>query len=179
MPSQCDLEMIDSCLTCNLRASRVFCDLPAKPVHAFEGIKSTVVYSKGATLFLQGQSPRSIFVLCTGGVKLLASSDHGRPLVMRIAEAGEILGLSATLSGKPYEASAEALDKCQTNFVGREQFLEFLGEHGGACLRVALHLSDNYNTAFEQIRSLGPTKSAGVGREWFSESYAVNPGAAS
>jgi CRP/FNR family cyclic AMP-dependent transcriptional regulator len=71
-----------------------------------------------------------------------------------------VLGLSATLSGKPYELTAETIDPCQINFVKREDFLRFLKEHSEACLRVAEQLSDKYNAACREIRSLGLSHSA-------------------
>ena len=111
-------------------------------------------------LFVEGQSPRGIFVLCKGRVKLSICSTDGKTLILKIAEPGEVLGLSASVSGKPYELTAETADPCQVNFVKREDFVRFLREHSDACLRVAEQLSDKYNTACREIRSLGLSHSA-------------------
>lgn len=154
------LEIVESCLNCKLRADLLFCDLPAQALEAFEAIKYTTVYPKGAMLFVEGQSPRGVFVLCAGRAKLTTGSSDGKTLITQIAESGEVLGLSASVSGKPYEVTAETLVPCQINFVKREDFLRFLSEHGSACLRVAEHLSNNYHTAFEQVRLLGLSQSA-------------------
>ncbi len=154
------LDIIESCFNCKLREERLFCDLPADALQAFEGIKYTTVYPKDAMLFVEGQSPRGVFVLCTGRAKLSTGSSDGKVLITQIAEPGEVLGLSATVSGKPYEVTAETLAPCQINFVKREDFLRFLSEHGAACLRVAQHLSNNYHTAYEQARLLGLSQSA-------------------
>jgi CRP/FNR family transcriptional regulator, cyclic AMP receptor protein len=155
------LEITDNCLQCRARFNRLFCDLSPKALLAFQTIKSTTVYPKGAVLFIEGQSPRGVYVLCSGRAKLSASSSEGKTLIMRVADAGEVLGLSATVSGKPYDASAEVMEAAQVNFVGRDDFLRFLGQHGDACLRVAQHLSNNYHLACEQIRSLGLSHSVG------------------
>lgn len=149
------LEIQDNCLQCTARFNRLFCDLSPKTLQAFQSIKSTTIYPRGAMLFVEGQSPRGVYILCSGRAKLSTSSSEGKTLIMRVADPGEVLGLSATVSGKPYDASAEVLDPCQINFVGREEFLRFLSQHGDACLRVAQHLSNNYHIACEQIRSLG------------------------
>ncbi|MGA2459754.1 MAG: cyclic nucleotide-binding domain-containing protein, partial [Terriglobales bacterium] len=77
-------------------------------------------------LFVEGQLPRGVFVLCKGSVKLAISSPSGRTVMVKLAEPGEVLGLSATLSGKPYEVTAETIDPCQVNFVKRDDFLRFL-----------------------------------------------------
>ncbi len=155
------LDIIENCLTCKMRAEHIFCDLPAAALQSFENIKYATAYPKGAVLFVEGQSPRGIFVLCKGRVKLSICSTDGKTLILKIAEPGEVLGLSASVSGKPYELTAETADPCQVNFVKREDFLRFLREHSDACLRVAEQLSDKYNSACREIRSLGLSHSAG------------------
>jgi CRP/FNR family transcriptional regulator, cyclic AMP receptor protein len=154
------LDIIESCLGCKMRADHIFCDLPTTALQAFEQMKYATAYPKGAVLFVEGQAPRGIFVLCKGRVKLSICSTDGKTLILKIAEAGEVLGLSATLSGKPYELTAETIDPCQINFVKREDFMRFLRDHSEACLRVAEQLSDKYNAACREIRSLGLSHSA-------------------
>ena len=144
-----------------MRAEHIFCDLPPAALQSFESIKYATAYPKGAVLFVEGQTPRGIFVLCKGRVKLSICSTDGKTLILKIAEPGEVLGLSATVSGKTYELTAETVDPCQVNFVKREDFLRFLKEHSDACLRVAEQLSEKYNSACREIRSLGLSHSAG------------------
>lgn len=169
------LDIIESCLACRMRAEHIFCDLPPTALQSFEVIKYATAYPKGAVLFVEGQTPRGIFVLCKGRVKLSICSTDGKTLILKIAEPGEVLGLSASVSGKPYELTAETVDPCQVNFVKREDFTRFLKEHSDACLRVAEQLSDKYNTACREIRSLGLSHSAGeklakLLLEWSSKS---------
>src|SRR6185437_5224375 len=114
---------------------------------AFEKIKYSSAVPPGAVLFVEGQAPRGMYVLCKGRVKLSTTSREGKTLILRIAEPGEVLGLHATVSGKPYELTAETLQASQLNFVKREDFLHFL--------RAAQHLSQNCQSAYEMIRSLG------------------------
>jgi CRP/FNR family transcriptional regulator len=160
MHSPYGLDIIDNCAACKLRSEGLFCDLSPDVLKAFEELKYATVLPKGAMLFVEGQSPRGIFLLCTGRAKLSTCSSDGKSLITQIAEPGELLGLSAVISGRPYEVTAETLHPCQVNFIKREDFLRFLSEHGEACLRVAQHLSNNYHTAYEQVRSLGLSHSA-------------------
>ena len=100
MLSPYGMEIVESCLTCKLRTDRIFCDLPAAALQAFENIKYATAYPPGAVLFVEGQMPRGIFVLCKGSVKLSINSPSGRTMIVKLAEPGEVLGLSATISGK-------------------------------------------------------------------------------
>jgi len=155
------LDIVENCLSCKMRAEHSFCDLPPAALQNFEAIKYCTTYPKGAILFVEGQEPRGIFVLCTGRVKLSICDREGKTLIVKIAESGEVLGLSSTIGGKPYELTAETVAPCQVNFVRREDFLSLLKEHSDVCLRVAVQLSHKYNTACHDIRSLGLAHSAG------------------
>src|SRR5512146_3116251 len=99
-----------SCFRCELRPDRVFCDLPADALHAFDGIKSVSAYPRGTQIFNEGRQPRGIFLLCDGRAKLSVCSEDGKRLMLRIAGPGEVLGLSSTMAGRPYELTAEELE---------------------------------------------------------------------
>ncbi len=154
------LEIIENCLTCPLREDRVFCDLSPGAVGMLASITSAATYPKGAILFVEGQEPRGVFVICNGRVKLSATSADGKSLILRIADPGEVVGLPGTISGKPYEVTAEALEPIQANFIPRDNFLQFLRQHGEVALRVAQLLSNIYHAAYQEVRSLGLSSSS-------------------
>jgi len=160
MVSPYGLSVVESCLTCKSHGNKCFRDLQAATLQAFEAIKYNSSYPPGAVLFVEGQTPRGVFVLCQGRVKLSVCSSDGKTLILRIADPSEVLGLSATVSGKPYELTAETIGPCQVNFIKREDFLRFLHGHSDFSFRVAEQLSDKYNTACHEIRSLGLSHSA-------------------
>ncbi len=160
MLSPYGMEIVESCLTCKMRADRLFCDLPPTALQTFENIKFATAYPQGAVLFVEGQLPRGIFVICKGSVKLSINSPNGRTMIVKLAEPGEVLGLSATVSGKPYEVTAETLGPCQVNFVKRDDFLRFLKEDVEACFKVAEQLGEKYHNACKEVRSLGLSHSA-------------------
>jgi CRP/FNR family cyclic AMP-dependent transcriptional regulator len=144
-----------SCFTCELRPDRVFCDLPADALRSFDEIKQIALVQRGATLFAEGKPARGMFVLCEGRAKLTVCSDTGKRLMLRIAGPGEVLGLSATLSGKPYEVTAEMLDACRVAFVRRKDLLRFLRDHREACMQVVHLLSQDLHAAYDRVRSIG------------------------
>jgi CRP/FNR family transcriptional regulator len=153
------LNILDNCLTCPMREEHLFCNLPVAAVQRLNEIRSTAVYPKSAMLFIEGQQPRGVFVLCTGKAKLSTSSAEGKTVITKISEAGDVLGLSATISNRPYEVTAEMIEPGQANFITRDALLLFLREYGEVALRVAEQLSRNYYAAYEGIRTLGLTNS--------------------
>ncbi len=147
-------EMIDSCQTCKLRKPSFFCHMTSKATKDFDSLRSSATYPAGAMLFLEKQQSRGVFIICEGEVKLTISSSEGKTLILRIAKAGEILGLTAVLGGKPYEVTAETLRPCQIAFVRRDDFVRFVGEHSEVFRAIVRQLSSNYNGACEQLRTV-------------------------
>jgi CRP/FNR family transcriptional regulator len=155
MPSPYNLEVEYNCGECRVRAERLFCNMSEPAVEALDSVKFTGLYPKGSLLFVEGEEPRGIFILCSGRAKLTTSSTEGKTLIVKIAEPGEVLGASATILGKPYEVSAETIEPSQLNFIKRDDFLKYLNTHAEACLHTAQQLSEKYHSAQREIRSLG------------------------
>jgi CRP/FNR family transcriptional regulator len=154
------LEIIENCVTCPHREDRLFCNLAPAAVQRLSSITSAASYPKGATLFVEGQAVRGVFILCAGRVKLSTTSIDGRTLIVRISETGEVLGLPATVTGNPYELTADVIEPTQANFIARADFLSFLREYGEVSLRVAQQLGETYHAAVSEMRSIGLSHSA-------------------
>lgn len=149
-----------SCENCDLQNDRSFCQLPERELSGFEKIKITKACPKGAKLFTEGQPTKGVFMLCKGRVKLSTCSPSGRVMILGIAEAGDILGLSSALNGSDHEATAEVLEPCQINFIETSELLQFLRSNPEACLNAARQLGRSYQKAFRQICSLGLSETA-------------------
>lgn len=154
------LDIIENCLTCKRSVESLFCYLPSQALQAFETIKYPTAYPKGAVLFVEGQAPQGIFVVCQGAVQLSISATDGKTLIVKTTEPGDVLGLSATMSGKPYELAATTMEPCQVNFVKRDDFLLLLKKHPDACFRAIEELSKKYSLACHEMRFLGLAHSA-------------------
>ena len=149
------LRILDNCVSCPVKKARPFCNLPLPAAQRLNEIKSTAVYSKGTMLFLEGQHPRGVFVLCMGKAKLSTSSREGKTIITKIAETGDLLGLNAMISNVPYEVTAEMMEPGQANFLPREPLILMMREFPEVALRIAQQLSRNYFAAHEEIRTLG------------------------
>jgi CRP/FNR family cyclic AMP-dependent transcriptional regulator len=148
------LNILDNCTTCAHRGQYLFCNLPLSASQHLNEIKSTAVYPKGTMLFIEGQQPRGVFVLCAGKVKLSTSSREGKTIITKICEPGDVLGLNAVISNRPYEVTAEMMEPGQANFIPRDPFLQFMKD-GDVSQRITQQLSRNYFAAYEEVRTLG------------------------
>ena len=73
--------------------------LSAAALADLEPLLTPSSYPSGMVLFSETQAASGIYVVLEGEIKLSINSSDGRRLSFHIAKAGEMLGLSSTLSG--------------------------------------------------------------------------------
>ena len=133
--------------------------LPPVAISALRAIQATKVYPKGFEFFLEGQSPVGLYVLYAGCVELSVTDSHARQMVLGSALPGDILGLSAVISGKYYEETAVAAVPSQAGFIKSQDFLHFLSHHSEAAFWVVQLLSDRVTTTLDQLSCISRTES--------------------
>ncbi|MGH9499720.1 MAG: Crp/Fnr family transcriptional regulator [Terriglobales bacterium] len=148
------LEIIESCLTCKLRKDNWFCGLSRDGLKLLTEASHLTTFPGGALLFVEGQIPRGAYVLCSGKAKLSTTSRDGKVLILKIAEAGEVLGLSAVISGQPFQLTAETAGPCQVNFIEREALLQRIEKSGELGLHTSQTLSREFQSAYQDIHDL-------------------------
>jgi CRP/FNR family transcriptional regulator, cyclic AMP receptor protein len=148
------LEIIESCMGCKASRESFFCRFSTPVMRAVDTVSHHTVMPEGALLFVEGQKSRGVFVLCSGKVKLSTTSKDGKVLILKQAEAGEVLGLSAAISGTDYEMTAETATPCQLNFIGRSDFMTLLQNECEVGAHAALWLSREFQGAYRDIHDL-------------------------
>jgi CRP/FNR family cyclic AMP-dependent transcriptional regulator len=163
-PGPYNLRVIESCFGCPVHEKSIFCQLPPVALSALNSLRQPSFYPAGVILFVKGQSSRGLFMLCSGAAKLTDCSLEGRGVTLRLAEAGEVLGLGSVVANEPYQVSAETLVPSQVGFINRLQFMQFMRAHADVSLRVARHLSMELHKARQQtcLLALAPSTQAKV-----------------
>lgn len=154
------LDIIEDCRGCQLTRQGFFCGLSPSGQQALNEISHKSILPAGAILFVEGQSPRGMFILCSGTVNLSTTSREGKILILKSADGGQALGLSASISGSGYESTAETASPCLLNFVERQEYLELMQTNSEIGLHTAQSLSRDYQTAYRDIHDLVLTRSS-------------------
>ena len=132
--------------------------LPASsPLRALAGIERvsfSKLYPRSAALFNEGQAASGVYVLCTGSAKISICSADGKKLIMRIAKPGDVLGLYAGLSGRPYEATAELLEPSRVSFVSRQSLVEGIARQEAFGLGLVQVFSEQFSEFIDHTRLL-------------------------
>lgn len=145
---------------CQLRPEGFFRNLTHASLAAWDAVSLINAYPEGAVLFSEGQLARGVYVLLRGRVKLSVVSGEGRSLIVRIAEGGDALGLTACVLGLPYELTAETLSPSQVAFIRQEDLVRLLREDSESCFRVAEQISREYRAACRELSCVGMSRSA-------------------
>ena len=154
------IEIIDDCTQCANTQPGFFCCFSHPMMEALNQVSHKSTLPAGAILFVEGQAPRGMFIVCSGRVNLSTTSREGKILILKTAGPGDALGLSAVISGVGYETTAETATPCQLNFIDRKHFLELLETQSEAGFHTAQSLSRDYQTAYHDIHDLVLTRSS-------------------
>jgi CRP/FNR family transcriptional regulator len=109
-----------NCLSCTLRRTSDFCDLPESVMAQFNAMGHLTIYPANATLLLEGQMPRGVYIACSGRAKLSVQSRDGKTIILRIAGDRQVLGLSAVVLGGPSPITVTTIELCQVKFIERQ-----------------------------------------------------------
>src|SRR5215469_2221769 len=105
------------------RPGEFFKKLSPAALKDLESMEFPTLYQPGMLLFSEKSTPAGVFIVLSGEVKLSINSSEGKRLILSIAKAGELLGLSPVLSGLPSEMTAEVLYPSRIAIIERDQFI--------------------------------------------------------
>lgn len=149
------------CEGCGVESS--FCSFSSEVRAVFDGLKTTTMLEKGDGAFYDAAPCHSVFIVCSGRMKLVMSSMEGRSLLLRFAGPGQLLGLpEAMLPDTRYQSSAIATQPSVLAVIPRETFQRFIGSYKEACAHLTYTLSEEYRLAQREARflALGDTSTA-------------------
>ena len=91
-----------------------------------------LVHVRGRVLFTEGEPARGVYILQTGRAVVSISSSAGRVVMLRLAQAGEVLGLNSVLRGGTYDTTVKSFELCRTDFIARAELIDVMRSQTGA-----------------------------------------------
>jgi CRP/FNR family transcriptional regulator len=149
-----------SCLTCSVRGPASFCSLSHLALLDLQKLGTSLTLDTGAAVLTEGFSADRVFVICSGRVKLMASSAEGRLLILRIAGPGDVLGLASVLHGSSYRISAQTLEPTAIKSIPRADFLRFMQSSSDVSSNTTRAMAREYDAALLSARRLALSTSA-------------------
>lgn len=153
---------MSKCLNCPHAGKHPFCNLNEDSRSFLESNSIVMEYPRGNVIFREGDGCSAVFIMCSGKVKISATSREGRTLILRIAKAGDVLGMNAALTGDEHEVTAEALEPCRVRVLHLRHFTQMLRQFSDVGIGAARALAEDYRAAFDEARLIAlPGSAAG------------------
>ena len=132
-------------------------DLAVEP-HPIESMllyhQTVEVWPAGRTLFYEGEEPHGVYVVHTGTVDLVFSAKDGRAKPLRLARAGQIIGLSSVFSHRSHDYTATIRSTSNLGFVDATTFHKLLESSPAMLFGVLRLLSEDVNACYDCMKEI-------------------------
>jgi CRP-like cAMP-binding protein len=112
-----------------LASSTLYRNLSAADQRRLAQVSLARAYDKGDTVFAEGDAPDFLFTIASGRVKVVKLLPSGKEIILEIFGPGDPLGAVVAYEGRPYPASAIALERSACILVRRTEFFSLLEGH--------------------------------------------------
>ena len=85
-------------------------------------------YQRGEEVFREGDEPHVFVTVVEGRVKIYKALANGKDLILQVFGVGDPLGAVAVYEGRPYPASAQAIEPTTCLLLPREAFFSLLAQ---------------------------------------------------
>ena len=148
-------------------------------IHASNISHLSSLHLRGKVLFAEGEPAGGVFVLRTGRASVSIASSEGRVVILRIAQAGDVLGLNSVLRNSTYNTTLKTIEPCRTDFISAAELKELMERSQPGARAILQILSREIAELTERARSLllPQTAHARLARlllEWCEESEVNN-----
>jgi CRP/FNR family transcriptional regulator, cyclic AMP receptor protein len=109
-----------------IERNSLFRGLAAPAIQRIAALASRRTYHSGAVVFMHGDPGDSLYGVLTGRIRISASTQGGKEVLLNVMEPGDAFGEIALLDGAPRTAGATALAPTDLMIIRREDFLALL-----------------------------------------------------
>ena len=112
-----------------IRGVAIFRALPAEDRSRLAEVSVVRSYDKAEALFAEGDPSDFLYTVLSGRVKVVKSMASGKEVILEIFGPGDPVGAVVAYEGRPYPASAIALERTSCLLVRRGPFFALLERH--------------------------------------------------
>lgn len=103
--------------------------LSAEDAERLSAVAAVRTFRKGEILFSEGDPADLFYTVASGRVKVYKAAPSGKEIILEIFGPGDPLGALAVYEGRPFPASAQALEDTTCLLVRRQDFYGLLERH--------------------------------------------------
>jgi CRP-like cAMP-binding protein len=111
------------------RSSPFFRRLSEDDLERLAGIAVTRTWEKGDVIFAEGDAPAYVHTITQGRVKVVKRMPSGKEVILEFMGPGDPVGAVVAYEGRPYPASAVALERTEGLLLPRSELFAMLERH--------------------------------------------------
>ena len=111
-------------------------------------------FSPGETILWEGDQPDWFYIVAEGKVKVTKYASSGKELIVAIFTPGQTFGEVPVFDGRPYPASAQALDESTVLGIRRDDLLNFMSQNPAVALKIINMLGGRIRDAHDRLRDM-------------------------
>ncbi len=132
----------------------LFTGLKEEQIDAICRIVVREKFTKGDTVFSDGDTGRGFYIIETGSIKVYKLSLDGKEQILHIFGPGEPFGEVPVFTGKPFPANAMALKRSELLFLPRKDVIDLISKDPSLALNMLAVLSMRLRQFTVQIENL-------------------------
>ena len=140
---------------CTFKSSTFFASLTDDELRLFKDAVITRGFGRGDVVFMEGDECTGLYVVRTGRVKLVSALSTGREHIIKILDAGDLLGLEVFYGGERYEKTAEAMEETELCYIDKGAFARIMEESPAVTRSLVTAMAAELSSAYERIGNLG------------------------
>lgn len=131
-----------------------FSRLDDATIRFFEKAAVRKRFPKNTILFSKGDESDSLYIVCSGKVKVVARDELGKEIVLSLIGPGEYFGEMAALDGAPRSATIVTREPTEILVIHKEEFRRSLTSNPDLMFNLLRVLLERLRKADEKIESL-------------------------
>jgi CRP-like cAMP-binding protein len=112
-----------------LRTTPIFSRLSVEDRRKVAEVASVRAFDRGEIIFEQESPSDAFYAIVAGRVKIFKMMPNGKDLILEVFGPGDPLGAVAAYLGRPFPASATALEETTCVLIPRADFFRLLEQH--------------------------------------------------
>jgi CRP-like cAMP-binding protein len=137
-----------------LRKHDLFYDLSDAAIHQLAAHARNLSYRAGDPIFWKGEEGHGLLAVLSGVVRISASSDDSREIVLNLIGKNEIFGEIALLDGGPRTANATALTDCILLSIDHRDFVRVLVQEPALAVGVLAVVCKRLRSTTKQVEEM-------------------------
>lgn len=145
---------MESVIAETLKANKLFSHLMVEEIAEITDRFELEEYSRDEYIFLEKDPAEKLYIVASGRVKIVKHTPEGKDVILEIISPPEIFGGVAALDGRPYPASAQAMEEARVIFIERKDYFELLDRYHVLALEASIYFGERLRNAYDMLRNI-------------------------